>query len=290
MKIKQCLTGILLLISGIMLMPVEGFAQDSTMYRITTNDGNHFVGSIVDDNALEIVLKTKEFGEITIQRSNISKMEEYESGKNKSDGYWFENPHPTRYLFGTNAIRQEKGSYYFQNTWVFFNNINAGLTENISLGVGFVPLILIGAESFPIWVQPKVSIPFAKDNLHIAAGGLFGEVIGLETGGFGYGYGIMTVGNIDKNFSLGLGYGFADGEWSRTPYISLGGMLRMTRKMSLVTENYIFSAGNENYGILSVAIRAGGENFAIDYGLIRTTDEMDYIGIPWLGVTIPFGK
>lgn len=295
-KVQLILTCILLLMIGVGLS-AEVKAQDATIiYRVITTDGNSFIGTIVSEDDQQIVLNTKDLGEITIQRANIKSVEEVDSKRIKGDGeYWFENPHGTRYLFSTSAIGLKKGEGYYQNVWIFFNNVNYGFSNNISMGAGLIPTFLFGGAT-PVWLLPKVSVPIAKDNIHLAAGGMFGGVVGDgESFGIGLAYGAITVGNLDQNLTFAVGFGYGDGQWSDIPLFNINGMIRLTRTIYLISENYIISAGGETAGFLSGAVRWAPENLALDFGLFRpyiVGENIDggFIGIPWLGATIPFGN
>jgi hypothetical protein len=284
----------LVILSGIFLctsVRAQDNTEQSNIYRIVTNDGNTYIGTLVSENDREVVIRTDSVGEITLQRSSIKSMDEIDPRHIKDGEYWHENPHSTRYLFSTSAIGLRKGEGYYQNTWIFFNNVNFGITNNISLGGGLIPTFLFGSGSIPLWIMPKVSLPVSSESLHIAAGGLFGGVVGEESAGIGLAYGIATVGNRDNNFSVGLGYGYADGNWADIPLINVNGMYRFKKNMYFISENYFVTAGGETLGLLSAALRWAPENFAVDFGLLRPTDiGSEFIGIPWLGVTIPFGK
>jgi hypothetical protein len=289
--ISYFLTGILLHVVAVCLPAEQVQAQTvGEQYRIETVQGNVFMGVIVSHNEDSIVLNSAELGEITINRVNIISIKNIGIGRMVDGRYWFENPQSTRYFFATNARGLKQGHWYYQNTWIFFNNVNAGVTDNISLGVGIIPLFLFGSSTSPVWFMPKVSIPIKTDNLYLAAGGLFGGLIGEESAGLGFAYGVATVGSSDKNLSLGLGYGYAGSEWSNTPFVNISGMLRVARRTYLLTENYFISADSETYGLLSFGIRYAPEQLAVDFGLIRPTDADGLIGVPWLGITIPFGR
>ncbi|HET8866249.1 MAG TPA: hypothetical protein VFM80_11175 [Gracilimonas sp.] len=265
--------------------------EPGEMYRVVTTDGNTFIGTLVSENEDEIVIKTENLGQVTIIRSNIRSIEEINENNLRDGEYWHDNPQSTRYLFSTNALGLEKGEGYYQNTWIFFNNVNFGITNNFSLGGGLVPTFLFGNSYVPVWIMPKVSIPISRESFHIAAGGLFGGVIGESNSGIGLAYGVATVGNRDSNFSFGLGYGYADGKWADIPLINLSGMHRMSKNTYLITENYFVTADGSTYGLISAAFRWAPENFAVDFGLIRPTDiGGEFIGVPWLGVTIPIGR
>jgi len=269
----------------------ENEKESEVVLRIITKDGNTFIGTLVSENDDELTLQTDQLGRITIKRSDIKTIEQVDPKHIKDGEYWHENPQSTRYLFSTNAFGLKKGEGYYQNTWIFFNNVNFGIRDHISLGGGLVPTFLFGSGSVPVWIMPKVSIPIANESLHIAAGGLFGGVIGEDNAGVGLAYGTATVGNRDNNLSLGIGYGYADGNWADIPLININGMYRMNKNMFFISENYFVTAGGETLGVISAALRWAPVNFAVDFGLVRPTGiGGEFVGIPWLGVTIPLGR
>lgn len=271
-------------------LPQFVVAQNPETYRIETVDGNVFIGIIISENDEQIILKTEEFGEINIQKINIKRRELVDPERIIKGSYWFENPYSTRYLFTTSAIGLKSGQGYYQNAWIFFNNVNIGFSNNISLGAGIVPTFLLGVPETPIWFLPKVSIPVNKNNLHLAAGAMLGGLVGGDRYGLGVVYGVMTVGSIDKNLSFGMGYGYAGNDWSNRPLFNFSGLLRTSRTVYLITENYFFSAVDNFTGVISVGIRWAPETLAVDFGLFRPLENVEIIAIPWLGVAIPFGR
>lgn len=267
----------------------EAAASDTTLYRVETTDGNVFIGRLVAENDREVQLATERLGTITIARADIERMAAIDPDRLRGGAYWFDNPQSTRYFFAPNAIGLPRGRGYYQNTWIFLNNVNVGVTRNISLGAGTVPIFLFGASALPFWLLPKVSVSTPADNVHFAAGAVLGGILGEDSGGAGLVYGVTTLGTRDRNLSIGLGYGYAGSEWSSTPALTVSGMLRIGRTLYLISENYAFP-GSEALGVVSGGVRWAPENFAVDFGLIRPLDvEGDLIGVPWLGVTIPFG-
>jgi hypothetical protein len=272
-----------------------GFAQDSdsSMVRIEMADGNIFFGKILSETDTVLILQTEAIGEIELKKNKIKRRDYIDPTRIKNGDYWFENPHSTRYLFATNGLGLKKGEGYYQNTWIFFNNLNFGITDNISLGGGIVPTFLFGVSATPIWVLPKVSIPLANNKLHAAVGGLFGGVIGggVDSFGAGLAYGVLTYGNRDHNATVGIGFGYGGGEWGRIPIFTISGMTRVKKKLYLISENYFFTSDGGGLGMISAALRWSPENFAVDFGLIRPTEVGgEFIGAPWLGVSIPLGR
>lgn len=265
---------------------------DQEHVKVEMQNGSVYIGVVVSEDDTTLVLRTEDIGEIRIDKSNIKHRNSIDPDKIENGEAWFENPNSTRYLFATNGLGLKKGEGYYQNTWIFFNNVNYGVTQNFSLGGGLIPTFLFGTTAVPIWVMPKASIPLVKDNLHAAVGGLFGGVVGDgESFGLGLAYGVLTYGNTDNNLTFGMGYGYADGTWADIPIFTLSGMYRIKEKLYLISENYFVVADGESVGMLSGALRWSPDNFAVDFGLIRPTDiGLDFIGVPWLGVSIPFGR
>jgi len=265
-------------------------AQQYETYRIVTTDGSTFVGELISETENSVTIRTESAGNITISRENIKEMTLIDSERMRGDAYWHENPQSTRYLFAPNALGIKKGTGYYQNTWILFNNVNYGVTNNFSIGAGTVPLFLFGASATPFWIMPKLSIPVANDLVHLSAGALVGGVIGADGGSGGLLYGTGTVGDTDKNATIGLGYAYGGGEISSTPVVNISGMYRTGRSIYLVSENY-FVPDTDAGGLVSFGVRWAPENFAVDFALLRPLEDLgSFVGIPWLGLTIPFGR
>lgn len=264
----------------------ETTQDTSKLWRIIVADGNEYVGRILSRDSDQISLETEALGLISIRVRDIKSMQEVSSQKIIAGQLWAENPQATRYFWGPNGFGLKKGEGYYQNVWVLFNQVSVGITDQVSIGLGIVPLFLFDGTSTPVWVTPKISIPIKKDAFSLGGGVLAGTVIGEDAGLFGIAYGTTTFGNRDKNLSVGLGYGFADGDWASIPAISISGMLRIGKRGYLLTENYII----EDVGIISFGGRTVWSSVSLDYGLFLPISGDGFLGIPWLGLVVPFGK
>ena len=275
----------------LLLLSVCAVAQDAPdpLVRVETVDGSVFVGSIVYEDDETVVLLTESLGEITLRRANIRTMSEIEPSRVRDDGYWFENPQPTRYFFAPNAIGIRSGTGYYQNAWILFNNVNWGVTDFFSIGAGAMPLFLFGTST-PVWVLPKVSAQLVPGSVYLGAGAMLGGIVGEDSYSAGLIYGVITFGDTDRNATVGVGYGYGGGEVSSTPVINVSGMARLSRTMYVVSENYFLSDADDFDGLVSIGLRWARERVAVDFGLIRPlADTDDLIALPWLGVTLPLG-
>ncbi len=261
------------------------------LISVETDDGNEYLGEIIKEDSLTIILKTRKLGDITIYKSDIKSQVKVETQQIKEGKYWFPNPQSTRYLWSPNGYGLKKGEGYYQNIWVLWNQFSYGLTDNLSVGGGVVPLFLFGGGPTPVFATAKFSVPVIKNKVNVGGGAIVGTVLGEEDMGFGILYGLSTFGTPDNNISVGLGYGFGGGEWASAPMININGMFRATNRGYFITENYYIPFGGENTIVLSLGWRWIIKKAALDFGLVLPViEDAGFIGIPWLGFTVPFGN
>ena len=266
---------------------------DSTRtFRIETKDGNIFIGSVIAEDSTTLVLKTESFGEIKIQQINIKSKTELKEVKKVGREFWLPNPQSARYFWAPNGYGLEKGSSYYQNIWILYNQFSFGITDNFSIGTGMVPLFLFAGIASPVWLVPKISIPVVENKFNIGTGAFLGTIFGEDAGLFGLLYGTTTFGSRDKNISLGLAYGFAGGNWLGTPVINVSAMVRTGPKGYFITENYVITFERETVVLISMGGRSIIRNMGIDYSLwIPVNAGMDsFVAVPFLGITVPLGR
>ena len=269
---------------------------DTTMnYLVEMTDGNEFIGKLILEDSTRIILFTEMLGKLTINKEDIKKSGYIPRGRMVNGKIWHENPQSSRYFWSPNGYGLHKGEGYYQNIWVFWNQVSFGVTENFSLGFGIIPFFLFGGEAgqySPIWIVPKLSFPVKKDKLNLGVGILAGNIGFESNAGFGIAYGLGTIGNRDNNFTFGLGYGYAGGYWTKRPLINISFMARTGPRGYFISENYYISAEEGSAVILSLGGRSFARKVGIDYGLfIPLSSEMDFfIAFPWLGFTVPFDR
>lgn len=276
------------------MISYKGYSQervDTTSYEVETKDGNIYLGQILFENDSIVRLRTANIGEISINKKNIKSIVQLKGGELVDGQYWFENPQASRYLWQPNGYGLKKGEAYYQNIWVFWNQVSFGFSDYFSAGAGTVPLFLFGGAPTPVWITPKFSIPVVRDKFNIGTGALMGAVLGEDETGFGILYGVTTFGSKDKNFSIGLGYGYAGGDWADAPTITFSGMVRTGENGYFITENYFIGTAEDNILLVSLGGRRMVRRVGIDAAVVIPTGfGGDLIVIPILGLTVPFGK
>lgn len=264
-----------------------GFRSDpNKLYSIKLFDETEFVGNIIDMDSAVLVVKTQTIPRMEIPLSNVAKMVEIDPASLHHGAFWFPNPNPTRYFISTSAHSLAQGEGYYQNLLIVVNSFNFGITDHISLMAGFEWTSLMLGE--PVFLlSPKVSYNFGKD-VKAASGVL---LIHVPENTAGIVYEVLTFGNNDNNFSAGLGWGFINKEFGKTPVINLSGMRRVAKGISLVTESWIIPSDGFQ-GFVTYGVRFFNRKIAVDLGFINnaTIAELFPLGIPLVDFVVKFGK
>ena len=212
-------------------------------YRVETVQGTLFTGMLVSMSLTALEFETKELGNVKLERSQIRRANlEGLLATTAKPGY-FDIGNGNRLFFAPTARGLRKGENTLQVISLYFVGGNFGITDNVSLG-GYVSVIPgIGLSNQFIMLTPKVSFP-VSEKLHVGAGALYLRIPDFDGAlnrsyGAGILYGAATYGSADDNVTAGLGYGFFEGEIGSTPILQLGGQKRVSRRISLISENYI---------------------------------------------------
>ena len=242
------------------------FKFDTTKtYVIDLQDETRFIAKVTKWNSESIFIQTPSLPLVKISLKQITKIEEVLPENLKEGKYWFKNPHSTRYLFAPSAHNLKKGEGYYQNAWLILNSFNVGITDYFSFGGG-IELISTFSRGKPIFfLTPKVGFEVSK-KVNLGGGILYASIPEDDNRmNFGIGYGIATYGSLDHNFTVGLGWGYFNDEFSKKPIIVFSGMTRVGKKWSLITENWIGPVVDDEYrGIYSYGLRFFGEKIAVD--------------------------
>ena len=222
---------------------------------------------------------------------------EMQDGGKRSDS-WRPNANPYKYLLGNSAMPMEQFTGYYQNVWIFFNNVAFAFTDWFSLSAGFeiISILAQGQGPFIYNINPKITFPVI-DRLYVGGNIMYINTIrrpeDFAFDGIASLNGFATYGTTDHNVTAALGWGWFNGEFSSEPVISVSGMTRVSNKIGFVSENWIVpNVGQDGgyYGVFSYGIRFLGDNTAIDLAFVNNADiaESLIIGIPFLDFVVGF--
>lgn len=269
------------------------FAQTSSPsvlnLSITTIDHQTFKGVLLSQDDKTITLQTNS-AKVTIDKAKI-KVINYDDQNiivNEDNDIKRYRNFPSRYFVGSSAYSLKKGEAYFSNDWIFFNEIDYGVTNSFSVGAGIIPLFLINGFPTPVWIKAKIAIPLSPKNINMSVGAMTGTIIGGELEGFPINLnGSMTFGSLKNNLTLGANIFFIDN--NHNFIFNVSAKLNLTNKTSIMTDNFFtLSSGPDFENVSLVGARTIFGKLALDYGLFIPTKVFDeeFILLPFLGVKI----
>lgn len=143
--------------------------------------------------------------------------------------------HRSRYFFAPSSYNLEQGDLYYNTLYFFVHDIQYGVSDRFSLGMGTTIL------GNPFYLTPKYTIPLS-DGSAIALGDLM--IIGTWYADF-FGnlvYGTYTKGQPGRNVTIGGGYLFTnEGDLtglSNAPVLNLSFITGISDHIYFLSENY----------------------------------------------------
>jgi hypothetical protein len=247
---------------------------------VTLTDGSTIFGRIVTVSADSVAFQTGA-GTLQLAVKAIRDIRQIAAEDLHEGQYWFHNPNSTRLFFAPTGQMLKQGEGYVSDYELFFPGVAYGLTDNVSIGGG-VSLIPASASDQVYYFTPKIGVSLSE-KVHVGGGVLFA---GTKGGTGGVYYGVGTFGDGNGSVTVGGGYGFAGGKIQSKPVGMLGAELRISRRIGIVTENYLLPVTNNNL-LYSFGFRFMGEKLTTDLALVNVSGS-NIIGIPYVDFVFRF--
>lgn len=259
--------------------------------RITvyTKTGEVYKGLFISQNKDFLVLETESAGTVRVAVERIKRIvsSDDSDADQEREEQRLEQVNPVRYMLGTSAFNYEKGQNYIRNNPITYHR---GINENFSIGVGTslwalvlrVPIIYVNPQ-FTAQLGKYVHYKFGLDALagaSLEAGeGAVGAIV--NTG--------ITIGEPDLNLTGTVYYGALSDAERLSPFFSLAGMARVTKKTVLVSEGfYIPTEFDDNLSFVFYGGRFLTKTASYDLGFFYNQEiaEVIPVGIPFFAVTV----
>ena len=253
-----------------------------TVQILTTQDGAMNIGRIVELGTDEIQFETN-FGTMTISVENIEEIRGVPRSAIRQGKYWAPNPNTSRLFFAPTGRMLKQGEGYFADYFVFFPCVTYGLTDRLTFGGG-MSLFPGGTEQL-FYFTPKVGI-VSSESTNLAAGALIVKMPGdSDVASIGVLYGVGTFGSPDASLTVGLGYGYSDGNLAERPVIMVGGEKRLSRRTAFVSENWVYPGENP---LVSGGLRFFGEKLCVDFGIVTVLGAKNAGFAPYIDFVVTF--
>ena len=274
---------------------------ETKQVHIEMTDGNFVDGKLIARRGDTVVVESPTLGTLNLNIKNIKNIDALTPQNFKDGKFWFDNIHAPHGFFAPTGFNLRKGEGYYGNVFLFFHQVGYGFSDNFSISGGTELITLLfnegGGSSWPqfLYLNPKFS--FQADKSLTVGVGMF---LFFSRGDFGNGnqtipfpYAVATFGNRNNNLSLGLGAGVSNGSTGKV--LTLSGQGRLTRGISLMSENYF--GGELNIG--TTGLRFMNTGIAFNVGFMYTLDNSGnsisgngnpVAPFPFLGLSAPFGS
>ncbi|MDZ7718547.1 MAG: hypothetical protein U5K72_06995 [Balneolaceae bacterium] len=141
--------------------------DSSKTVEVELRNGSIIKGSIISVSKDEVELQ-EENGRTFIELSRIREIRELDL--TRKGNQWFANPNYSRLFFSPTAQPLQKNSGYYQNIYVFFNNVAYAVSDNIAFTGGFSMLPSVSISNQLYFFTGKAGFEVADG--HFIGGGL----------------------------------------------------------------------------------------------------------------------
>lgn len=270
---------------------VANFDSDS-LVTVIMKDGNRLNGQIIRQDGEGILLRTPAGLTIEIPDEFITSIKVMR-GRVESGKYFRFDPNYSRLLFSPTGRPLEKGDGYVTDYYVFFPGVAYGITGNLSVMAGFSLFPGIGFGNQMKYAAIRAGQRFSS-RLAASGGVLYSSIPGEFAAGLTFG--VITVGEVDKSLTGGLGFGYtreSGGEFTfgKNPVFLLGGNIRLSNNLALVSENWFILGQNVSLNTqpFTLALRFFGEQIAVDVGALLVGEILqEGFPVPWLSFVYNF--
>lgn len=260
----------------------------SEIIEVNLKNGNILVGELIKLGRDSVVIMNEQFGRLAFAKTEIKSYDGLDKRSDIDGEGWDKGKYQSQYFLSPTARPVGAGNRYYTNFDIFANTFSFGISDNFSITTGF-EAVSIFAGNFPIvYVNPKLSLPVGE-NVYIGVGtSLFVATFNDDVNLGGLAYANTTIGSAVKNFTVGLGFAYANGESLDAPILyQLGFTFPLSKKVSILAESFVTSNIEGLYNLGLRVITKG--NIVFDIGISRPTGIGDSgaIGLPLLSLSVP---
>ena len=262
-------------------LPMIVVPPADTIQELLLDDGTRAIGRVESVDIDSFTFRTVSGVLMHVDVAHVRRLGPV-AGRLSGSEFWPEDSNPTRLFFAPTGRTLKRGESYVGVYEILLPFVQYGLTDRISIGAG-TPLVFGGGGDTPFWIPPKLQVLKSKST-EASVGVLHFFNVGDVN--LGIAYGVVTQGNTDSAVTVGAGYAYArdEGDDGGAPVVMLGGEHRLTRRIKLVTENYVFEGG----GLASAGVRFLGERLSVDLGLVSPLGIDEFVAFPVVNFVFKF--
>ncbi len=276
--------------------------HNNAYYKVYLKSGNHFMGRLINETNDKLAFMIGDSSLVTVHESDIKKIIKRKTDQIKNWKYLPDNQFAHKYFLSPSAFNLAKEDIVINSSLLFYKSLEYGISNHLSAGTGIslYPYIIDDNEG-PYVNMFKIKVGGWKllENIHVGMNGYYSLV--KDNYFFFYSQylnknhdqhlslsGLITFGNRNNNATFGLGgyqfkgihYAYVNSiyleEFKTSSFttININGMVRLSRSLYLITENWLINSdyfGNK----YSLGARYAFNKLLIEAAIIRQ-DYKDY--------------
>jgi hypothetical protein len=245
-----------------------------TVLEVRLRDGSVLYGRVLVQDSVHVVLRTLGGTEVDAKRDRMISIR-VARGRLVGSEYWIADPNGTRLFFTSTGRALGKGEGYVSVYELFIPFVAYGVTDRFTIAGG-TPIVP-GAIGRAFYLAPKFTLVETERSAYAIGALSFALTEEISDGTVGLLYGVGTWGDRDNAVTFGAGWGYVWGRGasslSSAPVIVLGGERRVSRRVKLVTENWMYTGSGANGGVFSGGFRFIGDRLSADLGALGGAGE-----------------
>jgi hypothetical protein len=253
--------------------------QENKEVVVTLSDGNTFSGFVESIEEESAGVKTKD-GVFNFRYNRIVDVKIVDPEDQSSR--WKDNPSKNKLFITQTGKMLDKGSGYYQNTYIFFSSFSYGVTNSISLNTGFsmIPGLRIDNQMFAVGAKIGASL---NSTLYVAGNIRYYKIFDVDEGVTSV-FGSITYSKNRLDLTASTGLGFADNS-SSDLLVIVGGQFRVSERFAFISENIVLPSGEaSSEALISFGGRIIASKSAFDLGFFSFEETL----IPFVSYTIKF--
>lgn len=253
--------------------------EENKQVTVTLSNGNTYVGKVISVDEESAGVETSD-GLFNFRYDRIRNVKLYDPN-DKTSG-WRDNPAKNKLFITQTGKMLDRGSGYYQNTYIFFSNFSYGITNNISISTGFSMIPGLGIENQMFTAGAKVGTSL-NSTLYVAGNIKYYKFFDIDEGVTSL-FGSITYSKSRLDLTAATGIGLADGS-SSDALLILGGQYRASERFAFISENIFFPTGdNESTALISLGGRIISSKSAFDLGFFGIEETL----VPFVSYTLKF--
>ncbi len=242
-------------------------APSDQLMEIRLADGSTLYGRVVEADAESVVVVTESGARVEVERATVVSARPA-GGVVRDGSLWPADDADYRLFAGPTGRTLPGGTGSIGVIEVFFPYVAYGITDRIQVAAGTTVAPGIMAEV--LWIEPRIGL-ISGPRANVSAGVVaFLARSQLDEGSVGALHLTGTFGGERAAVNAGLAWPFLVDEHKSAivdPLLTLGGEIRVARRVKLMAESYVLLGDDSGYGLLSGGVRIFGDRLSADVGL-----------------------